>query len=124
MILEARCFRFLDYARNLNLWQLSFFDFARNDKIDVVRNENNYCTNRYPDINFKYEIFVDQSNGELEKVDEQKLNLELLCSYDPNDKLVTSTDNTGNIRVNTEDRLFYTIRFQNTGNYLCQGCQT
>ena len=39
---------------------------------------------------------------------------ELRCAYDPNDKLVSTTTGAGRFKV--DDRLLYTIRFQNTGN--------
>ncbi|HPH21259.1 MAG TPA: T9SS type A sorting domain-containing protein, partial [Haliscomenobacter sp.] len=41
----------------------------------------------------------------------------LLCSYDPNDKLVRSTKIAKNRFTLFDQYLYYTIRFQNTGNY-------
>lgn len=41
----------------------------------------------------------------------------LLCSYDPNDKQVISSNGSKDIHFNTSDALMYTIRFQNTGNF-------
>lgn len=41
----------------------------------------------------------------------------LLCSYDPNDKLVRSSKLTKNRFTLFDQYLYYTIRFQNTGNY-------
>ena len=45
---------------------------------------------------------------------------ELLCSYDPNDKLI-NPDREGDENYTLHDEtLTYTVRFQNTGNYLAQ----
>lgn len=41
----------------------------------------------------------------------------LLCAYDPNDKLVRSSKLTKNRFTLFDQYLYYTIRFQNTGNY-------
>ena len=41
----------------------------------------------------------------------------LLCSYDPNDKLVRSSKLAKNRFTLFDQYLYYTIRFQNTGNY-------
>ncbi len=64
---------------------------------------------------------------ELESIQNQEiitkevtLNEELLCSYDPNDKLVSSSNGTSNLYLNESDELVYTIRFQNTGNYYAE----
>lgn len=44
----------------------------------------------------------------------------LLCSYDPNDKQVKPNGpaNDGQLNITTDTTLNYTIRFQNTGNYM------
>ena len=67
-------------------------------------------------------VTIYQAEGnEVVQAGEQKLSLGLLCSYDPNDKLVSSTDGTGKIRVGElTDELIYTIRFQNTGNFYAE----
>jgi len=65
-------------------------------------------------------IDVDENNVET-IVHEDYMNLVLLCAYDPNDKLVSSTDKSGNIRImEQDDELIYTIRFQNTGNFYAE----
>jgi len=40
----------------------------------------------------------------------------VICSYDPNDKLVMPVDSTGDNIIQQEQELTYTIRFQNEGN--------
>lgn len=60
------------------------------------------------------------ASGETILLDETVLDLNLLCSYDPNDKLVKTADNSGNLRYNQDNELIYTIRFQNTGNYYAE----
>jgi uncharacterized repeat protein (TIGR01451 family) len=57
--------------------------------------------------------YADQINSEAFIIDNVH-RVEILCSYDPNDKLVQST-NPYNYTLFGED-LIYTIRFQNTGN--------
>jgi uncharacterized repeat protein (TIGR01451 family) len=52
--------------------------------------------------------------------EEANFELELLCSFDPNDKLVKSSNGSANIRFGYDDELIYTIRFQNTGNYFAE----
>jgi len=72
------------------------------------------------DMSINIAIF-ETENGSDVLVQEDRLPLSLLCSYDPNDKLVSSTDRTGNIRVGVDsDELIYTIRFQNTGNFYAE----
>ena len=44
----------------------------------------------------------------------------LLCSYDPNDKLVRSGDGGRDLLLNSEEGLTYTVRFQNTGNFYAE----
>ena len=44
----------------------------------------------------------------------------LLCSYDPNDKLVRSSDGGSDLELGSTGDLMYTIRFQNTGNYFAE----
>lgn len=41
---------------------------------------------------------------------------EVICSYDPNDKLVMPSDLSGKNVIQQEEKLTYTIRFQNEGN--------
>lgn len=65
-------------------------------------------------------IDIDENNVET-IAHEDYINLGLLCAYDPNDKLVSSTDKSGNIRImEQDDELIYTIRFQNTGNFYAE----
>ncbi len=64
----------------------------------------------------KVEVYENNQNQQPIKVHEDFIKLHLLCSYDSNDKIVSSTDKTGNLRINEDDELIYTIRFQNTGN--------
>ncbi len=65
-------------------------------------------------------VEVTDNNAETLVLDDY-IYLELLCAYDPNDKLVTSTDKSGNIRImEQDDELIYTIRFQNTGNFYAE----
>jgi len=72
------------------------------------------------DINILIEVYQQENSG-IVLVHEDYIPLSLLCSYDPNDKLVSSTDKSGNIRVNeVDDELIYTIRFQNTGNFYAE----
>lgn len=72
------------------------------------------------DIGLTAEVY-ETVNGISSLVSSDFVPLSLLCSFDPNDKLVSSTDKTGNIRVGiTEDELIYTIRFQNTGNFYAE----
>ncbi len=64
-------------------------------------------------LNFKTEINYSDVNGS-DGFDEYQHSIEVQCSYDPNDKLV-SPIYPDNYALIGED-LVYTIRFQNTGN--------
>lgn len=58
--------------------------------------------------------------GEKVLVQNYSENLELLCSYDPNDKIVTGPYKKSNLLFGKSDYLEYIIRFQNTGNYYAE----
>lgn len=65
-------------------------------------------------------VLYDQWYQPQDKVAESKESSDLFCSYDPNDKLVESTNGSRDIHLNSADELIYTIRFQNTGNYYAE----
>ncbi|MFK7904780.1 MAG: T9SS type A sorting domain-containing protein, partial [Chitinophagales bacterium] len=56
------------------------------------------------------------ANDELVLAKDTDYNSELLCSYDPNDKLIRSNLLGQSEFAYIEDTIFYTVRFQNTGN--------
>ncbi len=73
-----------------------------------------------PDENLLGEFFtanVTLQSEDLQINKEKSLEEELLCSYDPNDKLSRSTGQFIDSLSLIEDALEYTIRFQNLGNY-------
>jgi len=55
-------------------------------------------------------------NGNYVEIDSTHFDQEVLCSYDPNDKLTQTTGKSLGAESLVEDELLYTIRFQNTGN--------
>ena len=58
--------------------------------------------------------------GQSELVESHEYLTTLRCSYDPNDKLVRSSNGGVDIHRDSEDALIYTVRFQNTGNYFAE----
>ena len=78
---------------------------------------------RMPDFN-SMGVILD-SQAEIQLIDEEQnptytqsttYSSELLCSYDPNDKLARSNLLGQSEFAYIEDTIFYTVRFQNTGN--------
>jgi len=76
-----------------------------------------------PDFNFIGEILETQAslllfndNQELVYTKSTQYDSEVLCSYDPNDKLTHSNLLGQSEFAYIEDTIFYTVRFQNTGN--------
>ena len=62
-----------------------------------------------------FESFVNfEDNGVPQRTDEFEYLAEFRCAYDPNDKLVTPSRQ-GNF-TQFDEKLTYTVRFQNTGN--------
>lgn len=69
------------------------------------------------EMNFNIEATLDNNSGYLL---EDSLHQYLLCAYDPNDKIALPLPNENDeISVNTKT-IDYTIRFQNTGNYIAR----
>ena len=62
-----------------------------------------------------YSIEVDLFDGSTLIIASTERQYTVLCSYDPNDKLVSPDSEFGYTNLN-EEKLNYTIRFQNTGN--------
>ncbi|MFT4536483.1 MAG: putative repeat protein (TIGR01451 family) [Saprospiraceae bacterium] len=93
--------------------------FTMNYKIPFIAPSANELSNE--DIAITIQM-IDIDGSQVETVvHEDNISLGLLCAYDPNDKLVSSTDKSGNIRINEQDdELIYTIRFQNTGNFYAE----
>ena len=93
--------------------------FTMNYKIPFIAPNADELSNEDMTITIQ---MVDIDDSQVETIiHEDYISLGLLCAYDPNDKLVSSTDKSGNIRINEQDdELIYTIRFQNTGNYFAE----
>lgn len=60
------------------------------------------------------------ASGQWMVMDDEDKMMELLCSYDPNDKLVEGPYKGSNLLFGQSGYLDYTIRFQNTGNYYAE----
>ena len=73
--------------------------------------------NKYP---FFWELQVLNASGQWMVMDDEDKMMELLCSYDPNDKLVEGPYKGSNLLFGQSGYLDYTIRFQNTGNYYAE----
>lgn len=69
---------------------------------------------------FTSELQVFNASGQWISVAENEKIIELLCSYDPNDKLVEGPFRGTNLLFGETGYLDYTIRFQNTGNYYAE----
>ncbi|MFZ1706155.1 MAG: VCBS repeat-containing protein [Saprospiraceae bacterium] len=69
---------------------------------------------------FNTTLFAYNTWGELVLIDQYTETPNLLCSYDPNDKLVTGPYQESNLLFGKPDYLEYVIRFQNTGNYYAE----
>ena len=59
--------------------------------------------------------YVKNDSGQLELIHESTYSSEIRCAFDPNDKAVQPQRDANNFTLPQEE-LFYTIRFQNTGN--------
>jgi len=71
-------------------------------------------------VNTLVDVFLENDFGKFELYESITKNLHLLCSYDPNDKLVSTSDESGNVPLGEIEPLTYTIRFQNTGNFYAE----
>lgn len=114
---------FTSHDEDQRTMTISFEDwypyFSEDYKIPFIAPSADELANEQMNITIQV-IDIDENQVE-SLVHEDFINLALLCSYDPNDKLVSSTDKTGNIRImEQDDELVYTIRFQNTGNYFAE----
>lgn len=69
---------------------------------------------------FYWELQVLNASGQWIALDDEEKMMELLCSYDPNDKLVEGPYKGSNLLFGESGYLDYTIRFQNTGNYFAE----
>ena len=72
--------------------------------------------NEFPiGVNLMFESFVNfEENGVPQRTDKFEYLTELRCAFDPNDKLVNPS-RVGNF-TQFDEKLTYTVRFQNTGN--------
>ena len=67
---------------------------------------------------FSFDTEVVSENLSITK--DLELPVELFCSYDPNDKLVSASGEIEDIKILPDAQLTYTIRFQNLGNFLAR----
>ena len=66
-------------------------------------------------IEVETSVFLD-NNGQLELHDTHQYQSVIVCSYDPNDKAVNPVGKNEERFILKSETLYYTIRFQNTGN--------
>jgi len=96
-----------------NIDTLEYFQ-SENIQIEVMSPDFNSMGDTLKCLLFIYEDSL--NNLLLKNVD--TLQQILLCAYDPNDKFVfTEKYKFNNDTVSKDDEFFYTVRFQNTGNY-------
>lgn len=61
-------------------------------------------------------VLLRDNFSELVTLDEKEYHETVLCSYDPNDKMVSPPGEKDKNYTLTDEKLSYTVRFQNTGN--------
>ncbi|MEI7587260.1 T9SS type A sorting domain-containing protein, partial [Runella sp.] len=97
------------------IWQLSDLETQQTAKLSVNLTVPSFVN---PSESFSFESIVYPIQGDQAPLDNHYINTEkVVSSFDPNDKSVQPQDYFSPTQLANGERLYYTIRFQNTGNY-------